>query len=95
MKETFPETFKSQWEKNKNVIHWPRSVLIGRNCALGLSIALGLWPQVVLKTSGTVSPKMDFPAGKKHIFMFVNIIFHSVVLDLSKILLKLDKNIGL
>ena len=31
----FSETFKSQMEKNKNVIHWPRSVRIGRNCALG------------------------------------------------------------
>ena len=29
---------KSQKEKNKNVIHWPRSVhIIGRNCALSLS----------------------------------------------------------
>ena len=50
--ENFPETFKSQLEKNKNVIHRPRSVRIGRNCALGLSNALGLWPQAVLKTSG-------------------------------------------
>ena len=28
--ENFPETFKFQWEKNKNVIHLPRSVRIGR-----------------------------------------------------------------
>ena len=34
-------TFKSQKEKNKNVIHWPRSVRIGRNCALCLSTARG------------------------------------------------------
>ena len=37
VKENFPETFKSQLEKNKNVIHRPRSVRIGRNCAFGLS----------------------------------------------------------
>ena len=40
-KKNFPETFKSQMEKIKNVIHWPRSVCIGRNCALGLSTDLG------------------------------------------------------
>ena len=40
-KENFPETFISQWEKNKNVIHRPRSVRIGGNCALGLSTARG------------------------------------------------------
>ena len=40
-KKNFPETFKSQMEKNKNVIHWPRTVRIGRNCALGLSTAEG------------------------------------------------------
>ena len=38
VKENFPETFKSQLEKSKNVIHRPRSVCTGRNCALGLSI---------------------------------------------------------
>ena len=37
----FSLTFKSQKEKNKNVIHWPRSVRIGRNCALCLSTARG------------------------------------------------------
>ena len=41
VKENFPETFQSQLEKNKNVIHRPRSVRIGRNCALGLSNAGG------------------------------------------------------
>ena len=51
VKENFPETFKSQLEKNKDVIHRPRSVRIGRNCALDLSIALGLRPRVGLKTS--------------------------------------------
>ena len=64
VKENFPETFKSQLEKNKNVIHRPRSVRIGRNCALGLSTALGLRPRAVLKTSGTVSPNTDLPAGE-------------------------------
>ena len=56
MKEDFPETFKSQLEKNKNVIHRPRSVGIGRNRALGLSTS-----GTVLKTSGTVSPNTDLP----------------------------------
>ena len=37
----FPETFKCQLEKNKNVIHRPRLVRIGRNCALGLNTASG------------------------------------------------------
>ena len=64
VKENFPETFKSQLEKNKKVIHRPRPVCIGRNCALRLSTALGLWPGVVLKTSWTVSSNMDLPAGE-------------------------------
>ena len=34
----FSLTFKSQKEKNKNVIHRPKSVRIGKNC---LSTALG------------------------------------------------------
>ena len=62
--ENFPETFKSQKEKNKNVIHRLRSVRIGRNCALCLSITLGLRSRAVLKTSGTVSPMTDLPAGE-------------------------------
>ena len=41
MKENFPETFKSQLEKNKNVVHRPGSVRIVRNCALGLTTARG------------------------------------------------------
>ena len=41
-------------EKNKNVIHRPKSVRFGRNCAL----------RAVLKTSGTVSPNTDLPAGE-------------------------------
>ena len=35
----FPETFKSQLEKNKNVIYRAGSVRVGKNCALGLSTA--------------------------------------------------------
>ena len=38
-------------EKNKQVICWPRSVRIGKNCARGLE-----WSQALLKTSGTVFP---------------------------------------
>ena len=49
---------------SKNVIHRPRSVRIGRKCALGLSTARGRRPRAVLKTSGTVSPNTDFPAGE-------------------------------
>ena len=62
--ENFPETFLSQLEKNKNVIHRPRSVRIRRNCDLGLSTALGLQRRAVLKTSGTVSPNTHLPAGE-------------------------------
>ena len=43
-------------ENNKHVICRPRSVRIGKNCALGL--------EYVLKTSGTVFPNTDLPAGK-------------------------------
>ena len=43
-------------EKNKHVICRPRSVRIGKNCALGLEYGL--------KTSGTVFPNTDLPAGK-------------------------------
>ena len=39
VKENFPETFKSQLEKNKNVIYRAGSVRVGKNCALGLSTA--------------------------------------------------------
>ena len=41
VKENFPETFKSQLEKNKNVIHRPGSVRVVRNCALGLTTTRG------------------------------------------------------
>ena len=41
VKENFPETFKSELEKNKIIIHRPTSVRIWRNWALGLSTALG------------------------------------------------------
>ena len=63
-KKNFPETCKSQMEKNRNVIHWPRSVRIERNCALGLSTALGLRSRAVLKTLGTVFPNTDLQASE-------------------------------
>ena len=43
-------------EKNKHVICRPRSVRIGKNCALGRGY--------VLKTSDTVFRNTDLPAGK-------------------------------
>ena len=54
VKGNFPETFKSQLEKNKNVIHRPRSVRQWEK----------LRPRAVLRTSGTVSPIADLPAGE-------------------------------
>ena len=73
VKENFPETFKSQLERNKNVIHRPRSVRMERNCALGLSTALGLRLRAVLKTLGTVSPNTDLPAGgRNNIYIYLN-----------------------
>ena len=42
----------------KKLFIW--SVRIGKNCALGLEHG----PRAVLKTSGTVFPKTDLPAGK-------------------------------
>ena len=62
MKENFPETFKSQLEKNKNVIHRPGSVRIGRNSALGRSeYRRGRRPRAVLTSSGIVSPNTVRP----------------------------------
>ena len=51
-------------EVNKNVIHRPWSVRIGKNCAKVSSMALGLQPWAVLETSGTVFPNKDLPAGE-------------------------------
>ena len=64
MKENFSETFKPRLEKNKNVIHRPGSVRIGRNCALGLR------PRAVRKTSGIVSPNTDRPRPVNNIYVF-------------------------
>ena len=64
VKENFPETFKSQLEKNKNVIQRPRSVRIGRNFALGLSSQ---------DLRHSVSPNMDLPAGEEHILIPSNL----------------------
>ena len=47
-------------ENNKHTICRPRSIRIGKSCALGLR------RQAVLKTSGTVFPNTGLPAGKKH-----------------------------
>ena len=43
-------------ENNKHVICRPRSVRIGKNCALGLGY--------ILETSGTVFPNTELPTGK-------------------------------
>ena len=45
-------------ENNEHVICRPRSVRIGKNCALGLR------PRALQKTSGTVFPNTYLPAGK-------------------------------
>ena len=37
---------------------------LGRTVPSVLSTARGMWPRAVLKTSGTVFPKTDLPAGK-------------------------------
>ena len=57
----FPETFKFQLEKNKNVIHRRGSVCIVRNCALGLSTAPGCTQDLGHSFSQYGS---DFSAGK-------------------------------
>ena len=51
-------------EKNKHVICRPRSVRIGKTVPSVLSTDLGMRPRAVLKTSGTVFPNTDLPAGK-------------------------------
>ena len=52
-------------ENNKHVICGPRSVRIGKKTVPSvLGTALGLRHRAVLKTSGTVFPNTDFPAGK-------------------------------
>ena len=50
--------------KDKHVIHQPWSVRIGKTVPSVLSTALGLRPWAVLKTSGTVFPYTDLPAGE-------------------------------
>ena len=44
-----------------------------------LSTALGLRPRAVLKTSGTVVPNTDLPAGKQHIYVLITILHFTVV----------------
>jgi len=53
-------TFHCVVEKNKNVIHQPRSVRIEKTMPSDLSTQVS-W---VSKTSGTVFPNMDLPAGE-------------------------------
>ena len=50
--------FRCIVEKNKNVIHQPKSVRIGKNSALCL-----IPPSAVSKTLGTVFPNTELPAG--------------------------------
>ena len=56
--------FRCVVEKNKNVIHQPRSVRIGKTVPSVLSTALGLRPRAVSKTSGPVFLNTDLPAGE-------------------------------
>ena len=51
-------------ENNKHIFCWPRSVRIGKIVPSVLGTALALRPRAVLKTSGTVFPNTDLPAGK-------------------------------
>ena len=51
-------------EINKNVIHRPWSVRIGKTVPSVSSAALGLRPQAVLETPGTAFPNTDLPAGE-------------------------------
>ena len=53
-------TFHCVVEKNKNVIHQPRSVRIEKTMPSDLSTQVS-W---VSKTSGTVFANMDLPAGE-------------------------------
>ena len=50
---SFGKNFVKFEEKDKNIIHQPK-----------VSTALGLLSRAVLKTSGTVYPNTDLPAGK-------------------------------
>ena len=38
--------------------------VLGKTVPLVLGTALSLWPRAILKTSGTVYPNTDVPAGK-------------------------------
>ena len=68
----------SSEEKNKHVICRPRSVRIGKNCALGLEyVPL----RAVLKTSGTVFPNTDLPQAN-NIFM-LSVLQHNVCLNIN------------
>ena len=59
-----PTFYKYNLEINKNVIHRPWSVRIGKTVPSVSSTALGLRPRAVLETWGTVFPDTDFPAGE-------------------------------
>ena len=64
--EKFPETFKSQLEKNKNVIHWS---------------VLGATVPSVLKTLGTVSTNTERTRPLNNIYLLVSSVLyhHSLV----------------
>ena len=71
MKENFPETFKSQLEKNKNVIYRAGSVRVGKNCALGLSSAEAVaGPRAVLRPRAQFLPIRTDP-GRWITYMFL------------------------
>ena len=51
-------------EKNKHVICRPGRSVLEKTVPEVLSTALGLRPPAVIKTSGTVFPNTELPAGK-------------------------------
>ena len=65
LKSNFPETLKSQQEKNRNAIHRLRYAgpYWGKLCPRSAEYR-GHRPRAVLKTSGTFSPNMDLPASE-------------------------------
>ena len=62
--------FRCIVEKNKNVIHQPKSVRIGKNCALCLE-----YPSAVSKTSGTVFPNTELAASDNLYMVLDNAVY--------------------
>ena len=71
----FLREVRKVWGKIKqNVTHQPWSVRVGKTMPSPLSTALGLQPQVISKTSGSVFPHTDHPTGEWYMFIISQLV---------------------